>query len=451
MLPMLWGILGFIITIGILVTIHEWGHFWVARRFDVKILRFSLGFGKPFLTWRGKKDGTLYTLAPIPLGGFVQMLGESSDEAVDAAEKHRTFQAKKAWQRFLIAFAGPAVNLLFAVLAFAALYLYGVQGLRPEVARVAPDSLAARAGLQVGDQIRAIEGKDTPLSSDAHISLVGAPRRSDVNIVIQRDGEERILALDLSSLRAGDELKMDEATGLYLVDEWLPAEVAETVPDSPAAAMGIQKGDRITAVNGEAQDLIRIGKVIAAGKPGDTISITVMRADSEQTLHGQLGTRTDKKGKTHGFLGVKWQRVDVSAYQSVERYGFWASLGHGWDKVVYYVRLTYNMFGRMFAGKISLDNIGGPLTIGDAAGKTLSYGWDIFLNFLGVVSLSLAAINLLPVPMLDGGHMLFYALETVRGKPLSATTMKWALRVGATLVYALMLFVVLKDFWKYLL
>ena len=215
--------------------------------------------------------------------------------------------------------------------------------------------------------------------------------------------------------------------------------------------MGIQKGDRITAVNGEAQDLIRIGKVIAAGKPGDTISITVMRADSEQTLHGQLGSRTDKKGKTHGFLGVKWQRVDVSAYQSVERYGFWASLGHGWDKVVYYVRLTYNMFGRMFAGKISLDNIGGPLTIGDAAGKTLSYGWDIFLNFLGVVSLSLAAINLLPVPMLDGGHMLFYALETVRGKPLSATTMKWALRVGATLVYALMLFVVLKDFWKYLL
>ena len=233
MLPMLWGILGFIITIGILVTIHEWGHFWVARRFDVKILRFSLGFGKPFLTWRGKKDGTLYTLAPIPLGGFVQMLGESSDEAVDAAEKHRTFQAKKAWQRFLIAFAGPAVNLLFAVLAFAALYLYGVQGLRPEVARVAPDSLAARAGLQVGDQIRAIEGKDTPLSSDAHISLVGAPRRSDVNIVIQRDGEERILALDLSSLRAGDELKMDEATGLYLVDEWLQRWVSKRATASP--------------------------------------------------------------------------------------------------------------------------------------------------------------------------------------------------------------------------
>ena len=143
--------------------------------------------------------------------------------------------------------------------------------------------------------------------------------------------------------------------------------------------------------------------------------------------------------------------MDVSAYQTVERYGVWASLGHGWDKVVYYVRLTYDMFGRMFAGKISLDNIGGPLTIGDAAGKTLRYGWDIFLNFLGVVSLSLAAINLLPVPMLDGGHMLFYALETVRGKPLSETTMKWALRAGATLVYALMGFVVLKDFWKYLL
>lgn len=451
MLPILWGILGFIITIGILVTIHEWGHFWVARRCDVKIIRFSLGFGKPFLSWRGKKDGTLYTLAPIPLGGFVQMLGESSEESVDEAEKNRAFWAKKAWQRFLIVSAGPAINLLFAVFAFAALYLYGVQGLRPEVARVVPDSLAAHAGLQIGDQIRVIEGKEIKLSSDAHIALIGAPRRSDVNLVIERDGETRNLILDLSGLRAGDELKMDEITGLYLVDEWLPAIVAETLPDSPAAKMGLQKDDRITAINGEVQDRIRISKAIASIKPGESVNITIERAGSEQTLQGILGSRENDKEKKQGFLGVKWQPVNVSAYQTVERYGLWASLGHGWNKVVYYVRLTYDMFGRMIVGKVSLDNIGGPLTIGDAAGKTLRYGWDIFLNFLGIVSLSLAAINLLPVPMLDGGHMFFYALEMVRGKPLPEAVMNGTFFVGKILVYALMLFVVLKDLWKYLL
>jgi len=451
MLPILWGILGFIITIGILVTIHEWGHFWVARRCDVKIIRFSLGFGKPFLSWRGKKDGTLYTLAWIPLGGFVKMLGESSEESVDEAEKNRAFWAKKAWQRFLIVSAGPAINLLFAVFAFAALYLYGVQGLRPEVARVVPDSLAAHAGLQIGDQIRVIEGKEIKLSSDAHIALIGAPRRSDVNLVIERDGETRNLILDLSGLRAGDELKMDEITGLYLVDEWLPAIVAETLPDSPAAKMGLQKDDRITAINGEVQDRIRISKAIASIKPGESVNITIERAGREQTLQGILGSRENDKEKKQGFLGVKWQPVNVSAYQAVERYGLWASLGHGWNKVVYYVRLTYDMFGRMIVGKVSLDNIGGPLTIGDAAGKTLRYGWDIFLNFLGIVSLSLAAINLLPVPMLDGGHMFFYALEMVRGKPLPEAVMNGTFFVGKILVYALMLFVVLKDLWKYLL
>ena len=451
MLPVLWGILGFIITIGILVTIHEWGHFWVARRCDVKIIRFSLGFGKPFLSWRGKKDGTLYTLAWIPLGGFVKMLGESSEESVDEAEKNRAFWAKKAWQRFLIVSAGPAINLLFAVFAFAALYLYGVQGLRPEVARVVPDSLAAHAGLQIGDQIRVIEGKEIKLSSDAHIALIGAPRRSDVNLVIERDGETRNLILDLSGLRAGDELKMDEITGLYLVDEWLPAIVAETLPDSPAAKMGLQKDDRITAINGEVQDRIRISKAIASIKPGESVNITIERAGREQTLQGILGSRENDKEKKQGFLGVKWQPVNVSAYQTVERYGLWASLGHGWNKVVYYVRLTYDMFGRMIVGKVSLDNIGGPLTIGDAAGKTLRYGWDIFLNFLGIVSLSLAAINLLPVPMLDGGHMFFYALEMVRGKPLPEAVMNGTFFVGKILVYVLMLFVVLKDLWKYLL
>ena len=215
-----------------------------------------------------------------------------------------------------------------------------MQGLRPEIAYIAPDSLASKAGLQVGDQIRAIAGKDILLSSDAHIALVGAPRRSDVNLVIQRDGEERILALDLSGLRAGDELKMDEATGLYLVDEWLPANVAEAIADGPAAARASQKATALPPPMAKRKTSSASAKSSPTANRARISPLPSCARATKQTLHGKLGSRTDKKGQEHGFLGVKWQPVDVSAYQTVERYGVWASLGHGWDKVVYYVRLT---------------------------------------------------------------------------------------------------------------
>lgn len=446
---MLWGIVGFLITIGLLVSIHEWGHFWVARRFNVKIIRFSLGFGKPLLTWRGKKDGTLYTLALIPLGGYVQMLGEQANEPVAEEDKSRTFQAQKPWKRFLIAFAGPAVNLLFAVVAFSGLYLYGVQGLRPEIVFVQPDSIAAQAGLKSGDIIQSIDGKAVKLSADAHVELIGAPRSNDVPITVLHDGQAEKLYLDLKSLRAGDEMAMDKATGIYLADEWLPAKIANVLPDSAAAAMGLKPGDDVVSLNGQFVDIIRLSQAIRQ-LPGKSVDLAIRRNGKILTLSGTLGQRV-LDGKDYGFLGVEWVRPNLSAYQTIERYGLGDAVIHGWNKMFDYIRLTYDMFGKMITGKVSLDNMGGPITIGDAAGKTLRYGTDVFLNFLGIISLSLAAINLLPIPMLDGGHMLFYALEMIRGKPLSERTMQWSFRIGAAFVYTFMGFVVFKDIWKYLL
>lgn len=446
---MLWGIAGFLITIGLLVSIHEWGHFWVARRFNVKIIRFSLGFGKPLLTRRGKKDGTLYTLALIPLGGFVQMLGEEPDEQVPEADKLRTFQAQKPWKRFLIAFAGPAVNLIFAALAFSALYLYGVQGLRPEVVFVQPDSIAARAGLKSGDIIQTIDGKTVKLSADAHVALIGAPRTDAVAITVLNNGQSEKLFLDLKTLRAGDEMAMDKATGIYLADEWLPAKIQDVLPDTSAAAMGLKPGDDIVSLDGQSVDIIRLSQALR-NRPGEMIHLEIRRNGKILTVSGKLGQRVFD-GKAYGFLGVQWVNPNLKAYQTVERYSIGDAFIHGWDKMFSYIRLTYDMFGKMITGKVSLDNMGGPITIGDAAGKTLRYGTDVFLNFLGIISLSLAAINLLPIPMLDGGHMLFYGLEMIRGKPLSERTMKWSFRIGAAFVYTLMGFVVLKDIWKYLL
>lgn len=450
MFDVLWGVLGFVVTIGILVVIHEYGHFWVARRFDVKILRFSLGFGKPLLSWRGKKDATLYTLAPIPLGGFVQMYGEDGAEPVPDAEKGRTFAAKPAWQRFLIAFAGPAVNLIFAVLAFALLFMLGVQGVKPEVSYVAPDSIAAQAGLQVGDVITRVDGTQTPLGMDAHVALVSAPR-GDVQIdYLTPNQQPRSAVLNLSGLRAGDELDMAAATGLYLADEWQPAVIEEVVADSPAAAIGLQVGDQIVALDDARHlDLFRANDWVAV-HANARLTMTVRRDGQLLTLHGQLGER-DYEGRTIGYLGIRWQAPDFSDLRVTERYGFFTSLERGVGKTWYYTRLTFNMFARMIRGEISLDNMGGPLTIGDAAGKTIRYGWETFLNFLGIVSLSLAAINLLPIPMLDGGHMLLSAIEMVRGKPLRERTMKWVMNTGTFVVLCFMAFVILNDIQRYLL
>lgn len=445
----LWGTAGFLLTIGLLVTIHEYGHFWMARRFGVKILRFSLGFGKPLLSWTGKKEGTQYTLSPIPLGGFVQMYGEKEgEEPLPASEREKTFYAKPAWQRFLIAFAGPAVNLAFAVLAFALLYFTGVRGMEPTLAVVRQGSLADQAGLQAGDRILSVHGKTVRLSMDAHVAWVGAPREK-IEVRYARDGAMRETQVDLSGLKAGDELKMSRALGAFLVDEWLPADIAQIVADSPAEKMGLQAGDRIVALNGEPSDLIAVGEYVAA-HPHTDVALQVQRDGALLDIVGRTGERNDHAGKAGGFLGVQWQRADLAAHEIVERYGAGESLYRGMEKTAYYVKLTFAMFGRMIKGEVSLDNLGGPITIGDTAGKTLQFGWDVFLNFLGVVSLSLAALNLLPVPMLDGGHMLFYAVETLRGKPLSARAMTWAYRVGQFVLFAFIGFVLLNDFYRYL-
>ena len=415
----LFGLLGFALTIGILVTIHEWGHFYVARLCNVKILRFSIGFGPALLRWRGKKDGTLYTLAPILLGGYVQMLGETPGETVPAEDRARTFKAQSPAKRFLIVLAGPAINLIFAVLMFAALYLVGVKGLRAEVAHVTPTSLAATAGLEPGDRITAINGQPIRLSVDVHVALSGVPR-GPVALELERDGQPLQRELNLGGLKKGDELRLAEA-------------------------LGLQAGDIIRRIDGQDTDLIHFAGFPAASS---RVALTVERAGQIVELAGALGRRDGKP-----FLGVRWQALThahFQPYETVESYPLLSALQRGLAKVGYYTEFTYRTFGRLLSNRASRYNMGGPLTIGDMAGRSLRYGWDVFLNFLGVVSLSLAAINLLPVPLLDGGHMLFCVLEMVRGKPLPDPAMKWLNYLGAGLIYALMLLVVGKDLWTYL-
>lgn len=467
---MTWGLLGFLITIGILVTIHEWGHFAVARLFGVKILRFSLGFGKPILTWVGKKEGTKYTIAPIPLGGFVQMYGETEGEEIPEADKAKTFAGRPAWQRFLIVFAGPAINLLFAILAFSLLYMIGVKGISPTVLHIAPQSIALEAGLAQGDVITQINGQSVKLATDAHIAF-SAAKRGMVEVHYMRQGIQQEALLDLSALKAGDEMNMSKALGLYLADEWWPAKIGAVLTEKDrsayrlsekatfaAAGMGLQVGDQILTINDEALNehdgAFRLSDKIFAMQPNEEVRLKILRAGQEMTINGRLGQQ-EINGKSYAFLGVAWQRMPnrefFAQYEIVERYLPWQALNKGVQKTLGYVKMTFSMFARLIKGEVSFDNMGGPITIGDVAGKTMRIGWEEFLNFLGVVSLSLAAINLLPIPMLDGGHMAFTALEMLRGKSLSEKTMTWCYRIGSSLVFAFMALVLFNDVWRYLI
>lgn len=451
----IWGIIGFLITILLLVTIHEWGHFYVARKCGVKILRFSLGFGKPIITKIGK-DGTKYTLSPIPLGGFVQMYGESEKEKIPESEKMRTFSGQPPFKRFLIACAGPAMNLIFAVLAFSLLFIIGVQGIRPEVAYVAPDSLAYQAGIRSGDILQNVDGHTIKLSQDARFALATAGHQP-INVRYLRDGQTHTTQLNLSSLGAGDELRIAQATGLFLVEEYWPAIIKEVVEGSSAQKMGLQPYDEIVALNGQAlfpDNAIASITQYARAHKNQQIRLGVKRKGQTLTLEGTLGERDDQKGNKIGFLGAVWDVQNAQTFEQrygvVEHYGVLQSLGKGIQKTWNYVDKSYVMLGRLIIRQASIEQLGGPITIGDAAGRTLQMGWDVFFNFLGLVSLSLAVINLIPLPMLDGGHMLFCVIEGIRGKPLSECAMIWCYRVGATIVLSFMGFVLMYDFWRYL-
>ncbi|MBR1375932.1 MAG: RIP metalloprotease RseP [Cardiobacteriaceae bacterium] len=458
----LWGILGFVITIGIMVTIHEWGHFIVARYFDVKILRFSVGFGKPLLTWKGKKDATEYTLAPIPLGGFVQMLGEDAkklnETELSEEDKKRTFIAKPAWQRFLIAFAGPFVNFIFAVIAFACLFISGVDGLKPEVLYVAENSIAAESGIQAGDVIVGVNGRRVKLAVDYAVALADAGHSEKVEIEYSRRGQLHKGYMNFSSLKAGDELHLQEVIGLYGIEKYSQAAIVyDVIADKPAEKMGLKKGDEIIAVNGKEIPAGIARFVLSeeiAKSPNQAIELTVIRGKEEIKLSTTVGISENNpnRGYLGFYYGFKQPDFDFFArYGITERYGIFTSIAKGFDKTIYYMKVTYLMLGRLVTRDISPKNMGGPLTIGDIAGKTIRIGGDIFFNFLGLVSLSLAVINLLPIPMLDGGHLLLCTIEMLRGgKPLPEKMTQWLYYLGATVVFSFMALVIFYDILKYI-
>lgn len=437
----------FIFTIALLVAIHEFGHFWVARKLGVKVLRFSVGFGKPLFRFRGKQDDTEYVIASIPLGGYVKMLDEREGD-VPEEDLHRAFNRKSVYSRFAIVFAGPFINFVFAVFAFWLMFVIGVQGVKPIMGKLNSDSVAWESGLRSGDYIVSVDGDETPTLGSVYEQLLGAFIERKAVVITLSDQRNITLRLDQIDKDA-EPSRLQDIIGLTLK---LPIEkviIGEVTPDSPAFSAGIQTGDQIVAVNGEAiehwRDLVR--SVIK--KPGQEIQVDIARNGQIAALSVTIGA-VEQSGQTIGRIGVRPESVTPlpESMFAMHQYGFFAAFPKGIEKTWDLSVLTLKMLGKIVVGDASIKNISGPITIAEVAGHSAKMGIESFLRFLAIVSLSLGVINLLPIPMLDGGHLLFYLIEMVKGSPVSEAVQEIGLKIGVTLLVMLMSVALYNDFTR---
>ena len=424
-----------IVSIGILVTFHEFGHFVVARWFGVHVLRFSVGFGKPLLKHVGK-DGTEYVIAAIPLGGYVKMLDEHEFE-VDPADQHRAYNRKPVLQRMAIAAAGPAFNFLLCFVLLWAMFVIGKPDYLPIVGRA--DALAAQAGFLPGDRLLSIDGKDVPTWSHAAMILAGAAMdRQPVQVeVVRDDGGHALRTLRLQQLGGGtDESEALHQIGLVPKQFLLPAVIGSFEPDGPTDRLRV--GDRILAVNGVAVtgfDQLA-AQVHAQAQSGQPLRLELQRARERLRVDVLPKLRAPRNGKPALTIGIYPQQQQAS-YDSLRRYGPIVALGASAHEMRRLTSESFDMLWRMVS-QGSVQNISGPVAIARYANESAQLGPAWFLFFLAILSLSLGIMNLLPVPILDGGHLLYYLIELVKGSPVSERSLVVGQYIGLALLGGLM-------------
>jgi len=434
-----------LVALGLLITFHEFGHYWVARRMGVRVLRFSIGFGKKLWSRHGR-DGTEYMIAAVPLGGYVKMLDEREGE-VSPDELGQAFNRKSVWARIAIVSAGPVFNLIFTLLAFWLMFLVGIPESRPIVGEVS--GIAASAGIEPGDRIVALDGESTDTWSHAILGLITpALDRKKVTVDLESAaGGRRQVVLDLGQLQGSfEEEKTLEGVGITPWRAKLPAIVGEVSPDSPAFRAGFKVGDRIVSVGGEAvPDWAWVGALVQRhGSADQPLDVTVERAGGELELSVLPEERSEGAFSKRLILGVTNQPADASLQAQIDRayfvhqYGPFGGFNAAASEMWRLTGSTLGLLGRMLTGSASVKNLSGPISIAQFANSSANAGLSNFLFFLGAISLSLGILNLLPIPVLDGGHLLFYLIELVKGSPVSEAVQAKGQYVGLLALIGLM-------------
>jgi len=441
------SVLSFIVALGLLIAIHEFGHFWVARKVGVKVHRFSIGFGRPIYKRTFTEDNIEFVVAAIPLGGYVKMLDER-EEDVPAEELHRAFNRKSLGERFAVVFAGPALNFIFAFILYWLLFVIGISGLKPIVDAVEPNSPFALAGLQAGDEILSVDGRHTPTLEAVRMGLIETViDQKVVDVNVKQDALERTLKLDLTETPVDSISKnLLQYLGITPYRPKLIPVVGDVVEGGAGEKAGLLNKDRILrADDTEFDDWVKWAEYVRA-RPNQLMRLTVLRDGIEISLDLTPAVIETQNGNI-GRVGLM-PFVPEDFYQDMmakQHYGplesISASVVKTWDMSV----LTLQMLWKMLTGQASLENISGPISIAHYAGQSAQIGILPFLSFMAIISVSLGVLNLLPIPLLDGGHLMYYVIEFFRGNPVSENGQLLGQKIGIVFLGCLMFVAIFND------
>lgn len=438
----------FALALGILIVVHEFGHYIVARGCGVKVLRFSLGFGKPLFVWRAGKDGTEWALSVFPLGGYVKMLDER-EAPVAEEELHRAFNRQTVWRRIAIVAAGPLANFALAIVLYWGLYSGGVEELRPRLGTPIAASAAERSGFSDGELVRSVDGHPVATWQEFRWQLLqhAFERRTVTVETINPRDEIAFRPLELAGVSVDQgEQDISAQLGLRLYRPNVPAVLGALSSGGAAERAGLKSGDKVLRIGskkiGGWSDLVETVR----DAPGAELEVEVLR-DNAPLVSKVVPTSVEEKGRTIGRIGVAVADADIRRdlmftivqYDFVD--AFVKSVAQTWDTAA----LSVSVLGRMIVGEVSVKNLSGPVTIADFAGQSAKMGWAHYIKFLALISISLGVLNLLPVPVLDGGHLLYYVIEIIKGGPVSERVMEIGQQIGMALLAALMAFAFYND------
>ncbi len=447
----LFMIVAAILLLGPLIAIHEFGHYFVARKLGVKVQVYSIGFGPTLIKWKSKKSGIQYQLSALPFGGYVKMLDEREGNVTEE-DMPQAFNRQSPWKRIAIVAAGPLINLVFAIVLFWILFLPSQEQLNTRVGKIFPGTPAAAVQMQTGDKITAIDG--TPVSTWEKLNYAIVDRAGETGVIqvrVERQGQLQQFSLPIQNFLKDQSKSPLETLGFIPYRPQIPAVVTKLSEDGAAIRQGIKEGDKIVAIDGvKMKDWFDVVEIVQAS-PEKLLKIDVLRNGEIKQFDVMPQGQRDNMGNVIGMLGVQSTPGKVTIpdeYKQTIQYNPAQALMMAVDKTGQISGMILNSMAKMVRGLIGLDNLSGPITIAKVAGQSAEMGWQTFISFMALMSISLGILNLLPIPMLDGGHLVYYFIEAIRGKPVSEQIQIFGLKIGMVLLGSMMLLALFNDFMR---